>query len=61
MDRMKTRIALLVAVAAAGGVLVAPPARAADSCHPMPEAYCNTIRYLNDCIFWPPPAEYCDS
>lgn len=57
----KARIVLLVAVAAALNVFAAAPAPAADSCHPMPQAYCNTITYLNDCVFWPPPAEYCDS
>ncbi len=61
MNRLETRIVLLLAVATASSVFTASPASAADSCHPMPEAYCNTLTYLNDCVFWPPPAEYCDS
>jgi hypothetical protein len=61
VNGIKTRISLLIAAAAFSSVFVVASPAAADSCHPMPEAYCNTITYLNDCVFWPPPAEYCDS
>ena len=60
MDRIKTRIALLLAVVAAAGVFTASPAPAAGTCHPMPQVYCNWIQWLNDCVFWPPPADYCN-
>ncbi len=62
VDRTKVRIASVLATAAlASGIFVASPARAAETCHPLPQVYCNVITYLNDCVFWPPPAEYCDS
>lgn len=61
MDRIKTRIVLLLAVGAASSVLTASPASAADTCHPMPQAYCNAIQYLNDCVVWHPHAEYCNN
>ncbi|HYP23927.1 MAG TPA: hypothetical protein VEV43_10155 [Actinomycetota bacterium] len=61
MDRIKRRIALCLAASALASVGMAAPASAGDSCHPLPQAYCNAIQYLNDCVFWPPPAEYCDN
>ncbi|HEX2058129.1 MAG TPA: hypothetical protein VHI71_07145 [Actinomycetota bacterium] len=61
MDRIKSRIALLLAAAAVSTVFVAPPARAADNCHPFPEVYCNTTYYLQHCVFRRPPADWCDA
>lgn len=62
MNRFKARIAAFLVVSAATTVFFGgSPALASDSCHPFPEAYCNTITYLNNCVFWQPPAEYCDS
>ena len=61
VDRTKVRIvSALATVALASGIFAAAPARAAETCHPLPQVYCNTIQYLNDCVFWPPHAEYCN-
>lgn len=61
MDRIKARIAVFLAVAAASSVFVmGAPARASE-CHPMPEQYCNTMNWLQDCVFRRPPADWCDA
>lgn len=62
MDRIKVRIASVLATAAlASGIFAASPASAAETCHPFPQAYCSAIQYLNDCVVWHPHAEYCNN
>ena len=54
MDRIKARIALLLAAMAVSSIFVAAPAaRAADSCHPYPEQYCNTMNWYYRCVVGP--------
>jgi hypothetical protein len=53
MNRVKRRIALfLAATAVSSAFLTATPAKAADSCYPYPEVYCNTMDWVIRCVWW---------
>ncbi|MDQ3957367.1 MAG: hypothetical protein M3273_03495 [Actinomycetota bacterium] len=60
MNRIKTRMALLLAATALSSIFVAAPASAADNCHPYPDVYCETMDFYYRCVIgpikygWPP-------
>ena len=52
MGRIKARVALFLTALALSSVFVAgSPARAADNCHPLPDAVCNTHDWYRECVF----------
>ena len=53
MNRIKTRMALLLAATALSSAFVAAPAKAADNCHPYPQAYCDAMDFYYRCILGP--------
>ncbi len=53
MDRIRFRIVLLVALSALSSIFVASPAQASASCHPMPDAVCETPQWVYDCVYTP--------
>ncbi|MDQ3953898.1 MAG: hypothetical protein M3279_13200 [Actinomycetota bacterium] len=53
MNRIKTRIALLLAATALSSVFLAAPAAAADNCHPYPQVYCTTMDFYYRCVIGP--------
>ena len=66
MDRIKSRIVLLLALASLSSIFVVTPARAEESCPPLPDAVCDAEWFYYNCIFYPirysqPPAPECGS
>ncbi len=53
VNRIKRRMALLLAATALSTIFVAAPAAAADTCHPYPQAYCAVREFYYRCVVGP--------
>ena len=53
MDRIRTRMALLLAATALSTVFFAAPASAAETCHPYPQVYCYARDFYYRCVIGP--------
>ncbi len=53
MNRIKTRMALLLAATALSSIAMAAPAQAAGGCYPYPEVYCDVQEFYFECVLGP--------
>lgn len=61
VERIKSKVAPFLVVMAVGSVFaVTSPARAEETCHPMPDAVCNAEEWVRKCVINPIRYGYTD-